>query len=587
MRCRLNDLACRSNHWTCGLLLAMTLLTSGCSGPAPAKNDAAASPAAGKTSADESRRKLKSAISRTQPQAMARKESRRDLIASGLNNWLSTCVEPEAREIKLSEASAALLSPAVRRAVEPMRFSDSDAIYLRDCQLLKAWSAAVWTHADSSSSTGAASDEERIAALFRRSVRDLALLPAEESRVPVGLFEVLLTGRGTLDDRILLFCEALRQRQVDSILIRAAAAGDPASADPAEAGDLLIGVVSGSKLLLFDPARGTPVPTADDAAALPTRVADASRLAGLDRWKAATLLIPCPPATFAPRMLILQQRLEAEDAAVLFEELAGGTSEIRPLMERISEVTAPIWPDAKPQIWDFPERSLAAALSLSEDQKQAFGLLMREFDGPFEQESTNVGNLLDDPNVNYDQLSPEQRHALRMQALAERMQKIEASSDELFGKPSYRLLEARIDQIMGVSDVAMIQDLQQIRIASLQEAVELEVPISADQSQWMQIPLPQAIRDVQQSAVGDALYWTSLCQMSRDDMGAAVSTLRNYRRQYPGQKFQFASLLNEVEALLSIGDNASAAAAATEADVDGNPERARAQWLRSRIPAGG
>jgi hypothetical protein len=66
-----------------------------------------------------------------------------------------------------------------------------------------------------------------------------------------------------------------------------------------------------------------------------------------------------------------------------------------------------------------------------------------------------------------------------------------------------------------------------------------------------------------------------------------VSTLRNYRRQYPGQKFQFASLLNEVEALLSIGDNASAAAAATEADVDGNPERARAQWLRSRIPAGG
>ena len=74
-----------------------------------------------------------------------------------------------------------------------------------------------------------------------------------------------------------------------------------------------------------------------------------------------------------------------------------------------------------------------------------------------------------------------------------------------------------------------------------------------------------------------------MCQMSRNDMGAAVATLRNYRRQYPDEKSVFASMLNEAEALLQLGDVTSAAAVLREADTETNPERARVQWLLSRL----
>jgi predicted Zn-dependent protease len=74
-----------------------------------------------------------------------------------------------------------------------------------------------------------------------------------------------------------------------------------------------------------------------------------------------------------------------------------------------------------------------------------------------------------------------------------------------------------------------------------------------------------------------------MSQISRNDMGAAVATLRSYRRQYPEEKSFFASLINEAEALITLGDPQSAAAALKEADVDKSPERARAQWMIMRL----
>ena len=108
-------------------------------------------------------------------------------------------------------------------------------------------------------------------------------------------------------------------------------------------------------------------------------------------------------------------------------------------------------------------------------------------------------------------------------------------SDELFGKPSRGLLTSRVQQIMGNFDIEMIQDLQGIRIACMQEKIELEVPIDDKKAAVVPFVLPKTILDVQRSAVGDTLYWTSMSQVSRNDMGAAVATLRSYRRQYPGE----------------------------------------------------
>jgi hypothetical protein len=280
-------------------------------------------------------------------------------------------------------------------------------------------------------------------------------------------------------------------------------------------------------------------------------------------------------------MLVLQERLEAGDSAVLYEELVGGTSEIRPLRDRLDDVIGTVWPKGLLKVWEVPEQRVAAAASLNEEQKQAFNLLMRPLDSPFERESISVGNLITDPNINQEQLSMEEKMEMKMAAL----EKLLERSDDLFGKPSRRLLMTRVQQIMGSFEVDMIQDLQQIRIASLQEKVELEVPVDDKKAMVIPFTLPKTILDVQRSAVGDTLYWTSMSQMSRNDMGAAVATLRNYRRQYPDEKLTFPSLANEAEALLRLGDFKNAVVALKEADVEHNPERAHARWLLSRLSA--
>ncbi len=508
---------------------------------------------------------------------------RRETLVGGLNSWLASCAESDVKNVKISDANAAMLSPAALRAASGIRFVESDVVYIRDCLLLKALTESVWKQADAMNSSGGATDRERIVLLFRHLIRNLALLKADEGRVPVGMYEALLTGRGSVDDRIWVFAEALRQRQIDSVLLKTVSPGDAAAGDLSKAADMLIGVVSAGELLLFDPLRGTALPKAGDTAVLTVDPAGLDAISGDERWKGAEVFVVCHPAVFSPRMMVLQDRLEAMESAVLYEELAGGTSEIRPLQARLTEVIGSTWPSESIKVWDVPEQRIAAAASLTEEQKQAMTVLMRPFDSPFERDSLNVGDMLEDPNVNQDELTPDQKMQQKMIALNERMARIEASSDELFGKPSRRLLKVRVEQIMGNVDVGMIQDLQQIRIASLQETIELQIPYEGKQVAVVEVPMPQAILSVQRSAVGDTLYWTSMCQISRNDMGAAVATLRNYRRQYPDEKSVFPAMRNEAEALLHLGDLTSAAAVLREADADTNPERSGVQWLLSRL----
>ena len=560
-----------------GLTVLATIGLAGCSDkPVETK---AMDPAASQTaSKEESRRKLGSAIQRIQPESMAI-QSRRELVVNGLNSWLATNAEGDVEKLKISDANGSRLSPAVLRTASAVRFSENDIVYIRDCLLLKSLTESIWKQTDSSSSSGQATDRDRIVATFRHLVRNVSLLRTDEDRVPVGLYEALLTGRGSVEDRVWAIAEALRQRSVDTVVLKAATPGDPMSTDVVLAADMLVGVISGKEILLFDPLRGTAVPKPDDKNAIVLDPAGLEALAGIERWTAATPLVVCHPSAFAPRMLILQERLDASDSAILYEELAGGTSEIRPLLDRLNDVIGTTWPSDSVKVWDVPEQRIAAAAALTEQQKQQFALLMRPLDSPFERESVNVGNLIDDPNVNQEELTMDQKMAMKMAALDKLLER----SDDLFGKPSRRLLITRVQQIMGSFDVGMIQDLQQIRIASLQEKVELEIPVDDKKAMVVPFKLPQAILDVQRNAVGDTLYWTSMTQMSRNDMGAAVATLRNYRRQYPAEKLVFPSLTCEAEALLQLGDSKTAASALQEANVAENPEQLRAQWMLTRL----
>ncbi|MFO0999045.1 MAG: hypothetical protein U0936_01805 [Planctomycetaceae bacterium] len=561
-------------------LLSTLLLASGLTGcgeaPAPVKVEDPAQQQL--NTAEESRRKLSSAIQRIRPETMAT-QTRREMVVNSLNSWLASSAESDVEKIKISEQNSVQLSPSALRTATAVRYTENDIVYIRDCLLMKELTESLWKQADSLNAAGKASEQERVVALFRHLMRNMSLLPADSTRIPVGLYEAMLTGMGTVDDRIWAFAEALRQRSLDSVVLQAATPGDPNSADIALAADLLIGVVVEDRLLLFDPLRGTAVPQANDSSAIVTAPAGLESISNLDRWKTGSAFVVCHPAAFSPRMLILQERLEATDSANLYEELVGGTSEIRPLKERLCAVVGAIWQPEALKVWGVPEQRIATAAALNEQQKQAYTLLMRPLDSPFERESLNVGNLLADPSVNEAELTLEKKMEAKMLAL----EKLLERSDDLFGKPSRRLLTTRVRQIMGSFDIEMIQDLQQIRIACMQEKIELEIPIDDKKAAVVPFVLPKTILDVQRSAVGDTLYWTSMSQVSRNDMSAAVATLRSYRRQYPDEKSFYASLINEAEALMILGDLNGAASALKEAAVDKSPDRARAQWLLMRL----
>lgn len=558
-----------------GLFLVAVSLTGCGEAPAPPKEDPAQKQM---NTAEESRRRLNSAIQRIRPESMAT-QTRREMVVNALNSWLATSAESDVEKIRISEQNAAALSPAALRTANAVRYTENDIVYIRDCLLMKELTESIWKQADSLSTTGQASEKDRVVALFRHLMRNMSLLRSDEARIPVGIYESMLTGIGSVEDRIWAFAEALRQRSLDSIILQAATPGDPASPDLALAADMLIGVVVEDRLLLFDPLRAAAVPKPGDTSAIVTDPAGLDVISAMDRWKTGSAFVVCHPSAFAPRMLILQQRLQATDSANLYEELVGGTSEIRPLKDRLCAVVGSLWTPEALKIWSVPEQRIAAAAALSEEQKQAYTLLMRPLDSPFERESLNVGNLLADPSVNEAELTMEKKMEAKLLALEKLMER----SDDLFGKPSRRLLTTRVQQIMGNADIEMIQDLQQIRIACMQEKIELEVPIDDKKAAVIPFVLPKTILDVQRSAVGDTLYWTSMSQISRNDLGAAVATLRSYRRQYPDEKSFYSSQINEAEALIQLGDLRNAAAVLKEADVEGNPERVRAQWLLTRL----
>ena len=119
----------------------------------------------------------------------------------------------------------------------------------------------------------------------------------------------------------------------------------------------------------------------------------------------------------------------------------------------------------------------------------------------------------------------------------------------------------------------------------MQTEIEVEVPINGKQVRRSAIPLPIMIRTVQQNALGDTLYWTSMIQLSRHDVGAAIATLRNFRIQYPDDPTVFASMMNEADALIAYANLADAITVLKQADVEQNPEQVRAHWWLTRLEA--
>lgn len=74
-----------------------------------------------------------------------------------------------------------------------------------------------------------------------------------------------------------------------------------------------------------------------------------------------------------------------------------------------------------------------------------------------------------------------------------------------------------------------------------------------------------------------------MCQISRNDLGAALATLRNYQTQYAEGNMVMSAIQCEAEVLIAMKETTAAAQVLAKADVDGNPQRIEAKWLLSRL----
>lgn len=528
------------------------------------------------TEAERCRTKLAAAIVRVTPAELALQD-RPERSINGLNAWIASCAADEVDELNLSEATIALIGDSVR--VTSRRFTVNDAGFIRDCLLLRDLGNSLFARLEDTND-GGTNDVDRVQTVFDWLVRNVSLLKKDETRIPLSVFDILMTGRGTVEDRAWLFAETLRQQQIDAVVVRTSA--EPEDGDSLASSSWLIAVLLDKNSLLFDPLTGMSVQAkakedADDA--MQTAI---DALKNHARWRDCTVEAVAQLPAFSPRMLVLQEQLAADDAAILYEELTGGTSEILPLVTRIVTAGGDLWATDDVSVWQYPESQVVAANALTEQQQQEFDDLMRPFQGPFQRQpyqSASIEELTTVPEA----LKADERQALVQERLLQDYSKILESSEDMFGKPSRQLLKTRLRQILGDSDTAVIQQLQQVRISSMEGSVSIRIPDLIRQRDGLpeviQIPFPNAILEVNQSTTGDSLYWTAMCQMDRNEYGAAIITLMNYRRQYPQGQWKYPSLMNHSLCLVQQKRIDDALTILEEAKQDDNPEQQRVVQL--------
>lgn len=612
----------------CLFAFATLIVAAGCSSDSPKPETEGASSKSNSTSlsdADQCRRKLSAAMNRLSAERVATKTDA-DRGVSGLNSWVASCSAEEITEAKLDESAMTMLNDNPR--VTAQRFTGSDGFYVRDCLLLRDLSNEIISNIEFDQEDSSR-EEARVVAIFQWINRHVSLKEKEADALPFNLFDILMLGKATNEHRAWLFAELLRQQQIDAVWVTTSAAArtsetaatdDKANAaedeaepsggqttdDEAKATEAKIAEADDdsitSRLLnhsnamvvvfhengawLFDCEAGIPVPKGSELNPIAPHPAGLKTLLEHSRWTSAKVQLIAQASTFAPRMLILQDNLASSDAAVLYEELNGSASDIRPLLQRIEEGSQGAWPASTISVWPFPEEMTVASHALTEDQQQQFDQVMRFFDAPFERSVMNVSGG-DFDTFDTDELTDEQKKELAEQKMIQNFERLmdpeTATSEDRFGKPSKKLLKARVQQISGDVSTSVIQQLQQVRIAGMENGVRVAVPKNYQKELGLPpiivLPLPSLIKAVNESSTGNSIYWAALCQFERGEVGSALITLGSYRRRLPEGQWQYPSMINEAMGHLIRENTARAIKTLKLADQPDNPERLRVQLL--------
>lgn len=296
------------------------------------------------------------------------------------------------------------------------RFSSRDAAHIRNALLYRAAAVAL--------TRDYPNDRQRAIAAFDLVVRHISLMSTFVEPTPLGSFEVLLSGRGTADDRIWLFAEILRQLRIDCVVLETSAAG----ADATEAATLVAAIVDDEGVLLFDPGLGLAIPApGDDSGALPMSVVSFREALENDQvfrqfdipdgprypWTSDALRqvkarFVLDSSYAAPRMLSLQAALPAEYTAILFDG-PPPSSEKASLDARIAAAGADgLWDAQSVSAWQYPERQMQAFFDAGGEASQDARNRMSTLYGPrlFERQEVEQGQSVVEVDVAVESKRP-------------------------------------------------------------------------------------------------------------------------------------------------------------------------------------
>lgn len=524
----------RSRHFSWAALLLSLSLGLLCFGCAPAASTKKTTTKATKTADEEAEsrtlRNLQNALADLQADKLGIDSSPEQAIAN-LNEWAKGAKRLAEKTGTVWEPTRPhdLLKSQPKEWLEQVAlvpFVERDAVFLRD---------SLWVGQMAKLGAGdAKSNLDVIVNLFEYVVRNVDLIPSDSRDIPLGPFDVMMLGRGTVKDRAWLFAELLRQRSIDTVILTPRRA----QRDTNEADLLLVGVLLEKDILLFDSQLGMPLPgdVAAPKSAVPrlpmtlrqaigdsellTTIASDSE--GRFSWTAPMLAgsqveLICQTQQLSSRMRFLQQGLAGEQSTIVSDPLEDVGDEPG-LWKRVAQHPAATWSEDDVAIWSFPETTRGASALLTTEQ-------MREW-----------------ATLSMSLAAPQRLMYVKGDEVSRTMQLGFTKPERALGRFRMQHVTGRWPEAVQGYLAAQLYDVETpttkdlARVSSDGKERQPFAIVSTVDKQFlrglMMQPAHAQVRRLHLLAGDDACYWVALCQFEQNRLRAVVDQCRMYDSQH-------------------------------------------------------
>jgi len=421
-----------------------------------------------------------------------------------LNSWKANTKLEFASGPDLTKLASGWLRESEAARAQAATYDLTDAVHIRDAKLTHSIAEVLAARSDE--------DLGKVQAVFEYVIHNLALRgPNEPEDMPLGIYQLLLVGSGTPEDRAWVMADILRQLRIDTVIVRA---DGSAATDPEQ---WLVGVLLNEKVYLFDTRIGLPIPSTSELTLTPIVPATLDQIVEHPEWLQSLALRsdlsypidadalkspkiePIVEVDFwTSRMHDLESALPAGEVCVLYDppvddgDRAGLQSRLKACFPKVApEAMAP---------WAYPARA-------RENPK-------------FSPAATEV-------LVTFE----------RILSLPVRVELKPDTEELMVGRPENKLLRFRTEQLLGHFEEATARYLS-IRHLEIDPA---------------QSSIPQ-LAFLNRMGAENAYYWTCLCKFELQEYESAIEQLSGYVKRYERNgRWTFAARALLAESLIRAG----------------------------------